>query len=171
MCQPGHQIAECPQAGFDRRSESISENFVRLAGRPRTVPPHTIFDGSSGTAGGLGSVTRRSPSGNRRELSGSVAPAPIQPCMYSLNQHEARDAPDVVAGTVHISEHPCRVLFDSRASNSFIFECCFDALQLASVTLHVSHSVILSARDNLIARKSCLILLLISSYDIILDII
>ncbi|XP_028549039.1 uncharacterized protein LOC114579208 [Dendrobium catenatum] len=29
--QPGHRITECPQAGFDRRSESRSDSFVRLA--------------------------------------------------------------------------------------------------------------------------------------------
>ncbi|XP_028550719.1 uncharacterized protein LOC114579636 [Dendrobium catenatum] len=41
--QPGHRIAECPQMGFDQRSEQRSEGFVRpvgsAAGRPRTVPP------------------------------------------------------------------------------------------------------------------------------------
>ncbi|PKU66486.1 hypothetical protein MA16_Dca018188 [Dendrobium catenatum] len=40
--QPGHRIAECPQTGFDRRSEFRSEGSVRpvsSAGRPRTVPP------------------------------------------------------------------------------------------------------------------------------------
>ncbi|XP_028556421.1 uncharacterized protein LOC114581137 [Dendrobium catenatum] len=43
-----------------------------------------------------GSVARRPPSSNQREPSGSVAPAPIQPYVYSLNQQEARDAPDMV---------------------------------------------------------------------------
>ncbi|KAI0492351.1 hypothetical protein KFK09_026622 [Dendrobium nobile] len=40
--QTGHRIAECPQAGSDRRSEFRSEGSVRpvsSAGRPRTVPP------------------------------------------------------------------------------------------------------------------------------------
>ncbi|XP_020696687.2 uncharacterized protein LOC110109828, partial [Dendrobium catenatum] len=40
--QPGHRIAECPQMGFDRRSEFRSEGSVRPVsseGRLRTVPP------------------------------------------------------------------------------------------------------------------------------------
>ncbi|PKU60397.1 hypothetical protein MA16_Dca018517 [Dendrobium catenatum] len=167
--QPGHRIAECPQTGFDRQSESKSESFVRPTGRPRTVPPRTVSEGSSGRAGSSGSVARRPPTGNQKELSSSVAPAPVQPRVYSLNQQEARDAPDVVTGTVYISEHPCHVLFDSEAIHSFISEHCFDALQLTSVTLPVSLFVILPAGNNLIKWKSCLILLSISSYDVILS--
>ncbi|XP_020681463.1 uncharacterized protein LOC110098862 [Dendrobium catenatum] len=180
--QPGHQIAECPQAGFDRRHESRSESFARSAGRLRIVPPRTIFEGSSGRAGGSGSIARRPPSSDQRESGSSVAPAPVQSRVYSLNQQEARDAPDVVTGMVYISEYPCRVLFDSGASHSFISERCFDALHLDFVMLPVSLSVLLPIGNNLIVQKfcfyeikisgkkwkSCLILLLISSYDVIL---
>ncbi|XP_028550077.1 uncharacterized protein LOC114579490 [Dendrobium catenatum] len=158
--QQGHQIAECPQAGFDRRSEFRSEGFVRhaySAGRPRTVPPHPVTEGFSGRSGGSSSAPRRPPT-------------------------EARDDPDVVTGTIYISDQPYRVLFDSGASHSFLSERCFDALHLDSVLLPISLSVILPAESNLIARKFCfceidiagkkwkssLILLLISSYDVIL---
>ncbi|KAI0510722.1 hypothetical protein KFK09_011331 [Dendrobium nobile] len=80
--QPGHRIAECPQAVFDRRSEFRSEGFARpasSAGRPRTVPPRT--EGSSGRGGGSSSVPRRPPTASQREPSSSVASAPalIQP--------------------------------------------------------------------------------------------
>ncbi|XP_020681198.1 uncharacterized protein LOC110098647 [Dendrobium catenatum] len=139
-------------AGSDRRSESRSDSFARSAGRLRTVPPCTIFKGSSGIVGGSGSMAKRPPSGDQRESGSSVAPAPVQPCVYSLNHH------------------------------SVIFERYFDALHLDSVTLLVSLSVLLPAVNNLIARKfsfceidifgmkwkSCLILLPISSYDVIL---
>ncbi|XP_028554454.1 uncharacterized protein LOC110107285 [Dendrobium catenatum] len=157
--QPGHQIAKCSHARFDRRSESRSESFVRpagLAGRPMTVPPCTISKGGSyGRTGGSGSVARRPPSGNQREPSSSVASAPVQLRVYSLNHQEARDVPDVVTCMIFIFEHPYHVLFDSRASHSFISERCFDALHLDSVMLPVSLSVLLSARNNLIVRKFC----------------
>ncbi|PKU71205.1 hypothetical protein MA16_Dca007201 [Dendrobium catenatum] len=63
--QPGHRIAECPQAGFDRRSNFRSEGFVRpagLVGRSRTVPPRPVSKGFSGRGGGSSSVPRRPPS-------------------------------------------------------------------------------------------------------------
>ncbi|XP_028547886.1 uncharacterized protein LOC110097463, partial [Dendrobium catenatum] len=157
--QPGHRIAECPHTGFDWRSEFRSEGFVRpadsAAGRPRTGEP------SSSVAS---------------------APAPVQPRVYSLSQQEARDAPDVVTGTIYIFDQPYRVLFDSGASHSFLSEWCLEALCLDSILLLVSLSVILPTGSNLIAHKFCfceieisdkkwkssLILLPISSYDVIL---
>ncbi|KAI0492241.1 hypothetical protein KFK09_026510 [Dendrobium nobile] len=183
--QPGHRIAECPQAGFDRRSEFRPEGSVRptgsAAGRPRTVPPRP--EGFSGRGGSTSSGPRRPPT-VQREQSSSVAsaPAPVQPRVYSLSQQEARDAPDVVTGTIYISDQPCRVLFDSGASHSFLSERYFELLCLDSVLLPISLSVILPAGSNLIARKFCfceidiagkkwkssLILLPISSYDVIL---
>ncbi|PKU70123.1 RNA-directed DNA polymerase [Dendrobium catenatum] len=106
----------------------------------------------------------------------------IQPRVYSLSQQEARDAPDVVTGTVYISDQPCRVLFDSGASHSFLSEHCFEILHLDSMVLPISLSVILPAGNPLIARQFCLceieisgkkwksslIRLPISSYDVIL---
>ncbi|XP_020702857.1 uncharacterized protein LOC110114348 [Dendrobium catenatum] len=132
---PGHQITECLQAGSDRRSESRYDSFARSVGRSTTVPPHTISEGFFGRAGGSDFMARRPPSGSQRESGSSAAPAPIQPRVYSLNQQKARDTPDVVTCTIFISEHLCRVLFDSGASHSFIFELYFDALRLDSVTL------------------------------------
>ncbi|XP_020679004.1 uncharacterized protein LOC110097103, partial [Dendrobium catenatum] len=153
------------------------------AGRPRTVPPCPVNEGFFGRGGGSSSAPRRPPT-VQREPSSSVAsaPAPVQPRVYSLSQQEARDAPDVVTDTIYISDQPYRVLFDSGASHSFLSERCFDALHLDSVLLPVSLSVILPAGSNLIAWKFCfceleiagkkwkssLILLLISSYDVIL---
>ncbi|KAI0516601.1 hypothetical protein KFK09_009278 [Dendrobium nobile] len=61
--QPGHRIAECPQAGSNRRSEFRSESFVRpasSAGRPRSVPPRPVTEGS-GRGSGSSSVPRRPP--------------------------------------------------------------------------------------------------------------
>ncbi|KAI0500013.1 hypothetical protein KFK09_018221 [Dendrobium nobile] len=183
--QSGHRIAECPQMGFDQRSEFRSEGFVRpvgsAAGRPRTVPPRP--EGFAGRGSGSSSAPRRPPT-IQREQSSSVAsaPAPVQPRVYSLSQQEARDAPDVVTGTVYISDQPCRVLFDSGASHSFLSEHCFEILHLDSMVLPVSLSVILPAGNPLIARQFCLceieisgkkwksslIRLPISSYDVIL---
>ncbi|XP_020675933.1 uncharacterized protein LOC110094929 [Dendrobium catenatum] len=183
--QSGHQIAECPHMGFDQRSEFRSEGFVRpagsAAGRPRTVPP--CPEGFAARGGGSSSGPRRPPT-VQREQSSSVAsaPVPVQPQVYSLSQQEARDAPDVVTGTVYISDQSCHFLFDSRASHSFVFERCFEALRLDSILLPVSLSVILPAGSPLIARQFCfceieisgkkwkssLILLPISSYDVIL---
>ncbi|XP_028554262.1 uncharacterized protein LOC114580543 [Dendrobium catenatum] len=120
-------------------SVSGASSFVRPAGKNRAIPPRTVSEGSSSRAGGSGSLARRPPSGNQREPSSSVAP--VQPRVYNLNQQEARDTPDVVTGTIYISEHPCRVLFDSGASHSFISERFFDDLQLVSVTLPVSLSI------------------------------
>ncbi|KAI0511903.1 hypothetical protein KFK09_012537 [Dendrobium nobile] len=160
--QPGHRIAECPQAGFDRRSEFRSESFVRpagSAGRPRTVPPHPVTEGFSGRGGGSSSVPRRPPTVSQREPSSSVAsaptPTPVQPRVYSLSQQEARDAPDVVTGMIYISDQPCRILFDSGASHSFLSERCFDNLHLDLILLPISLSVILPAGSNLIAQKFC----------------
>ncbi|PKU60379.1 hypothetical protein MA16_Dca018499 [Dendrobium catenatum] len=119
--QSGHRIAECPQMGFDQRSEG----FVRpagSAGRPRTVPPRP--EGFAGRGGGSSSAPRRPPTVQREQ---------IQPRVYSLSQQEARDAPDVVTGTIYISDQPCRVLFDSGASHSFLSEHCFEALRLDSL--------------------------------------
>ncbi|KAI0522658.1 hypothetical protein KFK09_005043 [Dendrobium nobile] len=64
--QPGHRIAECPKAGFDRRSEFRSASRpVGSAGRPRIVPPRTVTEGSSGGRGGSSSsVAQRSPTGS-----------------------------------------------------------------------------------------------------------
>ncbi|KAI0519572.1 hypothetical protein KFK09_007023 [Dendrobium nobile] len=182
--QPGHRIAECPQMGFDRRSEFRSEGSVRpvsSARRPRIVPP--CPKGFSGRGGGSSSGPQRTPT-VQREQSSSIAsaPAPVQPRVYSLSQQEARDAPDVVTGTIYISDQPYRVLFDSGASHSFLSEHCFEILHLDSFLLPVSLSVILPAGNPLIARKFCLceidisgkkwesslILLSISSYDVIL---
>ncbi|XP_020681782.1 uncharacterized protein LOC110099088, partial [Dendrobium catenatum] len=183
--QPGHRIAECPQMGSDRRSEFRSESSVRptgSAGRPRTVPPRS--EGFAGRGGGSSSAPRRPPTVSQREPSSSVAsaPTPVQPRVYNLSQQEARDAPDVVTGTIHISDQPCRVLFDSGASHSFLSERCFEILHLDSFFLPISLSVSLPARNPLITRKFCLceidisgkkwklslILLPISSYDVIL---
>ncbi|KAI0493814.1 hypothetical protein KFK09_023939 [Dendrobium nobile] len=95
--QPGHRIAECPQAGFDRRSEIRSDSRpLGSVGRPRTVPPYIVTEGSSGRGGGSSSVARRPPTVSQRESSDSVVPAPVKPRVYSLSQQEARDAPDVV---------------------------------------------------------------------------
>ncbi|XP_028550825.1 uncharacterized protein LOC114579658 [Dendrobium catenatum] len=151
--QPRHRIVECPQAGFDRRSEFRSDSRpVGSVGRPRTVPQRTMTEGSSGgRGGGSSSVARRPPTGSQRESSGLVAPAPVQPRVYSLSQQEARDAPDVVIGTIYIFDQPCRVLFNSGASHLFLSERCFDALHMDSILLPVSLSVILPARSNLIA--------------------
>ncbi|PKU62556.1 hypothetical protein MA16_Dca024687 [Dendrobium catenatum] len=185
--QPGHQIVECPQTGFNRHPEFQFEGFVRPASsaarRPRTVPLRP--EGFFGRGGGSSSVPRRPPT-VQREPSSSIAstPAPVQPRVYSLSQQEARDAPDVVTGMIYISDQPCRVLFDSGASHSFLSERCFEALRLDSILLPVFLFVILPARSNLIACKFCfceieisgkkwkssLILLPISSYDVILTV-
>ncbi|PKU71873.1 hypothetical protein MA16_Dca016326 [Dendrobium catenatum] len=91
--QPGHRIAECPQAGFDRRSDFRSESFVRpagSAGRPRTVPPRPISEGFSGRGGSSSFVPRRPPTISERlslpSSSIASAPAPVQPRVYSLSQ-------------------------------------------------------------------------------------
>ncbi|KAI0493363.1 hypothetical protein KFK09_023479 [Dendrobium nobile] len=179
--QPGHRIAECPQMGYEQRSESFVRPVGSAAGRPRTVPPRP--EGFAGRGGGSSSAPRRPPT-IQREQSSSVAsaPVPVQPRVYSLSQQEARDAPDVVTGTVYISDQPCRVLFDSGASHSFLSEHCFEILHLDSMVLPVSLSVILPAGNPLVARQFCLceieisgkkwksslIRLPISSYDVIL---
>ncbi|KAI0501334.1 hypothetical protein KFK09_016278 [Dendrobium nobile] len=95
-----YRMTECPHAGFDRRSKFRSDSGTRpvgLTGRPRTVPPRTVTEGSSGgRGGGSSSMARRPPIGSQRKPSCSVASAPVQPRVYSLSQQKARDAPDVV---------------------------------------------------------------------------
>uniref|UniRef100_UPI002ED8F87A aspartyl protease family protein n=1 Tax=Streptococcus anginosus TaxID=1328 RepID=UPI002ED8F87A len=68
---------------------------------------------------------------------------------------EARDAPDVVTGTVLLSSQSCRILFDSGASILFISEQFFDLLDFSAVVLPSPISVKLPNGNRMVTGKAC----------------
>ena len=178
--QVGHKAAECQQRFQEGRSSAGAGGEQRFGGPPRAAPPRASSEGSSFGRGG-GRFGGRQSAG-RGVSSPSTSVVPAQPRVFSLSQQEARDSPDVVAGTISISAQPCSVLFDSGASLSFVVEHFLDCVGVVPSFLTRGLSVRLPTGDSVLASLLCaceveiagrrlateLLVLPLSEFDVIL---
>ncbi|KAA0041109.1 hypothetical protein E6C27_scaffold128G00120 [Cucumis melo var. makuwa] len=97
--QPGHFKKDCPQLNMIvQRDQGVGSQTVEQS-RVSVVP-------TEGTSG-----ARKKGVVGRPRQQGKV---------YAMTQQEAKDAPDVITGTILICNVPADVLFDSGATHSFV---------------------------------------------------
>ncbi|XP_056690221.1 uncharacterized protein [Spinacia oleracea] len=128
----GHREFEC----YKKASRGSSSNSGQNGKGPySSQQPPSQQAGTSGTKPGGGTSTTQ-PKGR----------------LFVMNHREAENVSEVVTGTFSICDLPAKVLFDSRASHSFISRTLAKSLNLAS-PVHVSLDIAIPSGEVLNCSK------------------